>query len=407
MQFKYRGVDRHGKRIKGRLSALSLEEAKQTLRNQGIYYQQLVSVTEWGWKSFRQRPMPGSVLSGFARELSSYLDSGMTILVALKLMESQHKEERRFFGFLSEVRQSVEEGHSLYRAMTSQKGYLLPDFFLQSLHVAGQSGKVVEVLRNMGNFFSVQNRVKKQVLNAMAYPLFIFIVAMGMTGFLISYVVPKITGIFEDTGQELPPITRFVLNLSDFLSQHYLALGIGLILVIATYRFLYGHWRLFRRFIDRLLLRMPVLGDLIQNYELARFSYILSLMLSSGVSYAQAVELAGNTFNNAALKDLFDEAAQKVKEGNTLTQAIQKSKGAFIKRNFLHSLSLGEESSEVASVMLNLSRLYNEENEDRLKMLLSLMEPVMMLVIGLIVGVIVMAMLLPIFSMNLGAAKQL
>jgi general secretion pathway protein F/type IV pilus assembly protein PilC len=126
-------------------------------------------------------------------------------------------------------------------------------------------------------------------------------------------------------------------------------------------------------------------------------------MLDSGVSYAQAVQLASTTFGNRALRQLFDQAGQKVLEGNKLSNALYLSKGVKLKRNFMQSMALGEESSEVASVMLNLSKLYNEENEDRLKLLLSLMEPLMMLLIGGIVGVIVMAMLLPIFSMNLGA----
>ena len=407
MQFKYKGIDQSGRRVKGRVNALAEEEAKQILRAQGIYYQKIQPAFELKWNSLTQRKMPGMLLSSFSRELSSYLGSGMTLLVALKLMENQHKEEKTYSAFLGELRKGIEEGRSFYRALTAQQIYQLPDFFLQSVNVAGQSGKLVEVLKNMGEFFSVQNRVKKQVLNAMAYPLFIFVVAMGMTGFLISYVVPKITGIFEDTGQALPKVTRFVLGLSDFFSHHYIALGVGVVLFVFFYRLFYTRWRLFRKVVDRLLLRTPVIGDLIQNHELARFSYILSLMLSSGVSYAQAVELAGTTFNNAAMQDLFNQTGEKVKEGNTLTQALRKCNGKFLKRNFLQSLALGEESSELPSVMLNLSRLYNEENEDRLKMLLSLMEPVMMLVIGLIVGVIVMAMLLPIFSMNLGAAGKL
>ncbi|WP_456429655.1 type II secretion system F family protein [Nitratifractor sp.] len=403
MQYKYRGIDQSGKKVKGRITALTLEEAKQKLRTQGVYYETLKPVREWGFRSLMARKMPGSLLSGFSRELSSYLGSGMTVLTALKLMENQHRDEKHYAAFLGEVRRGVEEGQSLYKALANQDIYLLPDFFLQSLNVAGQSGKMVEVLSNMGNFFSIQSKVRKQVANAMAYPIFIFVVAMGMTGFLISYVVPKITGIFEDTGQELPKITRFVLGLSDFLSHHYLGLILGLLGIVIALKLSYSHWQGFKRFIDTLLLKTPVIGPLIQNHELARFSYILSLMLDSGVSYAQAVQLAGTTFGNATLQDLFDQAAQKVVEGNKLSNALYLSKGVKLKRNFMQSLALGEESSEVASVMLNLSKLYSEENEDRLKILLSLMEPLMMLLIGGIVGVIVMAMLLPIFSMNLGA----
>ena len=152
-------------------------------------------------------------------------------------------------------------------------------------------------------------------------------------------------------------------------------------------------------------LKSPIIGTLIQNHELGRFSYILSLMLSSGVAYAQAVKLATATFGNLALKDLFENAADKVMEGNKLSNSLHATRGAKPKRNFMQSLALGEESSEVAHILNNISRLYAEENEDRLKILLALLEPVMMLFIGVVVGVIVSAMLLPIFTMTQGLSR--
>jgi general secretion pathway protein F/type IV pilus assembly protein PilC len=402
MLFKYKGVDRSGKSVKGTLSANNIEEAKQKLRAQSVYYKSITPTSKLSMEGLSSRQMPGPLLSNFSRELSSYLNSGMTILTAIKLLENQHRNEKRYSDFLDAVKSKIEEGQSLYNALSSQTIYQMPEFFLQSINVAGQSGRMVEVLVNMGNFFSAQSKVKKQVGNAIAYPLFIFIVAIGMSGFLITFVVPKITAIFKDTGQELPPITQFVLATSDFLLAHYIAILIALIVFVVVYKVAYAKSRLFKRAVDTMMLKLPVIGTLIQNYELGRFSYILSLTLASGVSYAQGVGLAVTTFNNSALRERFDNAAQKVIEGNKLSNALQLTKGVAIKRNFMQALALGEESSEVASIMGNISQLYQEENEDRLKLLLSLLEPVMMLLIGLIVGVIVAAMLLPIFSMSLG-----
>jgi general secretion pathway protein F/type IV pilus assembly protein PilC len=150
------------------------------------------------------------------------------------------------------------------------------------------------------------------------------------------------------------------------------------------------------------MLKLPLIGDLIQNHELGRFSYILSLMLGSGVAYAQAVQLSKDTFSNYALKELFDMAAAKVVEGNKLSNSLQLIKGTKLKRNFMQSLALGEESSEVASVLDNLSHLYAEENDDKIKILLSLLNPFMMLFIGGFVGIIIAAMMLPIFTMSQG-----
>lgn len=402
MLFKYKGFDKTGKKVKGTVTASSVEEAGQKLRAQNIYHEGLTSTKEFSLEAFSQRQMPGELLSTFSKELSSYLHSGMTILTAIKLLENQHEGEKRYVSFLNSIKTMIDEGKSLYNALNTQKVYVLPDFFLQSLNVAGQSGKMVEVLTNMGNFFSAQNKVKKQVKGAMTYPAIIFTVAIGMTSFLIAFVVPKITAIFEDTGQELPPITQFVLGLSDFLTTHYVAIIVSIILVIIGFKVLFAKVDTFHRIIDSLLLKMPIFGSLIQNHELGRFSYILSLMLDSGVAYAQAVQLAKATFANYGLRDLFDKASIKVLEGNKLSNALQMSKGVKLKRNFMQSLALGEESSEVAQILDNTSMLYAEENEDRLKLLLGLLEPFMMLFIGAVVGIIVAAMLLPIFTMTQG-----
>ncbi len=402
MLFKYKGFDKTGKRVKGTINANSTDEAGNKLRTQNIYYESLKPAKEFSLESLSKRQMSGELLATFSKELSSYLNSGMTILTAIKLLENQHEGEKKYLSFLNSLNTMIDEGKSLYHALNTQKVYVLPEFFIQSLNIAGQSGKMVEVLTNMGNFFSAQNKVKKQVKGAMVYPTIIFTVAIAMTSFLIAFVVPKITEIFEDTDQALPPITQFVLDLSDFLTTYYMHLIVGVLLFIIIFKVSYAKIDSFHRLLDGWLLKVPVLGALIQNHELGRFSYILSLMLSSGVAYAQAVELSTASFANHKLRSLFDLAAIKVQEGNKLSTSLQLAKGIKLKRNFMQSLALGEESSEVANVLDNLSLLYAEENEDKLKLLLGLLEPFMMLFIGVVVGVIVSAMLLPIFTMTQG-----
>ena len=403
MLFKYKGMTKQGKSAKGSIEASTIDEAKQKLKAQGIFYQDITETSQINLKNFSQREMPGPLLSSFSKELSSYLNSGMAVLTAIKLIEGQHAKEKKYASFLASLRTMIEEGKSLYHALASQSVYSMPDFFLQSINVAGQSGKMVPVLIQMGTFFSSQAKVKKQVSNAMAYPLFIFIVAILMTGFLIAFVVPKITGIFEDTGQELPEITKFVLGLSDFLTANWGVIVVGFFAIIIAFKLAYKHLYGFKKVYDSFMLKIPVIGELIQNHELGRFSYILSLMLDSGVSYAHAVKLATTTFSNAAMRESFESASERVIEGNKLSTSLQRGKGMLPKRNFMQALALGEESSEVASILSNIAALYREENDDRLKLLLSLLEPFMMLFIGLVVGVIVAAMLLPIFSMNLGS----
>jgi len=402
MLFKYKGFDKSGKKVKGTVNASSVEEAGQKLKNRGIFHEGLTPTKEFSLDAFSKRQMPGELLATFSKELSSYLNSGMTILTAIKLLENQHEGEKRYVSFLNSLKTMIDEGKSLYHALNSQKVYAIPDFYLQSLNVAGQSGKMVEVLTNMANFFSAQNKVKKQVKGAMIYPGVIFVVAILIISFLLVSVVPEITKIFEDTDQALPPITQLVVNASDFLTAHYIAILVSIIVLFIAFKIAYAKINSFHRLIDALLLKVPLIGMLIQNHELGRFSYILSLMLGSGVAYAQAVQLAKATFGNYGLKSLFNQAANKVVEGNKLSNSLALSKGPTLKRNFMQTLALGEESSEVAEVLSNTSALYAEENEDKLKILLSLLNPFMMILIGGFVGLIIAAMMLPIFTMTQG-----
>jgi len=402
MLFKYKGFDKSGKKVKGTVSAASIEEAGQKLKTRAIYHEGLTPTKEFSFEAFSKRQMPGELLATFSKELSSYLNSGMTILTAIKLLENQHEGEKRYTSFLNSLKTMIDEGKSLYHALNSQKVYAMPDFYLQSLNVAGQSGKMVEVLTNMANFFTAQTKVKKQVKGAMIYPSIIFVVAIIIIGFLLVSVVPKITQIFEDTEQELPSITQVVVNASDFLIGNYIAILMVIVALIILFKMAYAKLDSFHAFIDAWLLKVPLIGTLIQNHELGRFSYILSLMLGSGVAYAQAVELAKATFGNYGLKALFDRASTKVLEGNKLSNSLALSKGPKLKRNFMQTLALGEESSEVSEVLSNTSVLYAEENDDKLNILLSLLNPFMMLFIGGFVGVIIAAMMLPIFSMTQG-----
>ncbi len=402
MLFKYKGLDKSGKSTKGTINASNIEEAKHKLKAMGIFYKSIKETSQFSFGSVSKKPMPDTLLSSMPKELTSYLNSGMTIQMALKLMEKQHDNEKKYTTFLSSVRTMVDEGKSLYVALSSQKVYALPDFFLQSINVAGQSGKMSEVLGSMSNFFSAQSKIRKEAKSALIYPVFIFVFAMLMTAGLLEFVVPKIIEVFEDTHKELPSITKFVIAASDYLKNHYFGLLIGFIVVLLLLTFLYKKVGAFRYAIDAFLLKMPLVGSIIHNHELGRFSYILSLMLDSGVSYAQAVQMSSTTFGNEALKRTFEQASKKVIEGNKLSNALHALRGPKPNRGFLQSLALGEESSQVSHILMNLSKYYEEENSDKMSVLLKMLEPVMMLLIGVIVGTIVVAMMLPIFTMSAG-----
>ncbi len=405
MIFKYRGIDNNGKKIVANIEANDIEEAKGKLKARGVIYSQLSESRNSlaMLDGLTKRDIPQDDLAMFCKELSTYLKSGMTLLTALKLMIDGHKTAKKFHLFLTSILTMIEEGNSLNNALTSQKIYTIPLFFTRSIKVAENSGTIKEVLIKMGVFFSSQTKLKKELKTAMAYPIFMISISFIMVAVMITFIIPKVTSIFAETNQELPALTTFVLSISDFLRDNYGLLIFLAIFIIASFKLSYRFFSFFTHLIDRFALMLPIFGGLIHNFQIGRFSYITAIMLKSGVSFAEAIKLSVDVVDNKALQRVLATASVKVVEGNKFSTALLLAKNTVIKKNFLQSLAVGEESSEVPAVLDNLSTLYFEENSDKTKMMLSLIEPILMLVVGGIIGVIVAAMLLPIFSLNLGA----
>ncbi len=405
MIYKYKGIDKKGKKISSQIEAASLEEAKRKLRVSGIVYSSIKeSRGKTTFKINYQQKISPKVLSALSRELAMFLKSGIPIANALKIISNQYKNEKRVHLFLTSLYTLIDEGKTLYAALEEQKVYSLPPFFKQSIKVAEDGGLLDKVLLELSRFLKEQERINKQIQSSLAYPLFILIVSFFVVGFMLNFVVPKITSIFVKMHQELPLITKIVIYSADFIKDNGYFLIFGLIVLSLIFILLMRFNKRFAKFIDRMLLYTPIFGSIIEQNDLARFAYMNSLLLKSGIPYAQAINLSSNIIKNRVLKDIFLEASQRIVEGKKLSVALSNNKDYKIKESFIQAISLGEEASEVAEVLENISNLYFEENRDKIELMLSLLEPVMMLIVGGVIGFIVAAMLLPIFSINIGSS---
>jgi len=248
--------------------------------------------------------------------------------------------------------------------------------------------------------FLYEVKINKQIKNALSYPIFIMFVATGMVAFMLTVVVPKITAIFENLHQELPMITKIVLSCADFLSNYGLFSLVVLLSLFLLLKYYLAHNKQFRYAFDLTMLHTPIFGKLIELIELGRFSYMSSVLLKSGVPFVQTIRLGANTLKNSVLKDGFSEAGKKVVEGEKLSSALT-NLAYKIEPSFIEAVTLGEETSEIAAILENLSLLYFEKNQDKISGILSLLEPILMLVVGAIIGIIITAMLLPIFSISM------
>ncbi len=403
MIFKYKGINQEGKKLSDSVEANSLDEAKSKLKSQGIIYQSIKEDSPSFFQnlSFSSKyKIPPKELAALSRELSMYIRSGISIVSALKIVQTHYEKNKKMKLFLTTVSTHLDEGQNFYTALDLQTIVELPPFYKESIKVSESGGILDEVLLELSRFLKEQDRIHKEIKGAFAYPSFMIVISLVMIAFMLTFVVPQITGIFESMDQELPAPTQFVIAAGEFFSNNFrLLLGI-IFFSVALFVFLKKKVYSFAYAVDKFMLRLPLFGTIILKSELARFSYIASLLTRSGVPFVQTINLSANILNNRVIKELFLDSSKKVVEGKLLSKALQEHPTK-IDNAFIQSIALGEETSQVESVLTNVSELYFEENRDKISLLLTLLEPALMLFVGGSIGFIVSAMLLPIFSMSI------
>lgn len=403
MIFAYKGIDAEGRKVRDKIEAASLDEAKSKLKANRIIYQSIAEETPsiFDNVSFSRRyRISPKELAQLSRELAMYIRSGITIVSAIKIVQVHYEHNKKLHLFLKTVSTYLDEGKNLYGALESQSIVVLPEFFKQSIKVSESSGILDEVLLELSRFLKEQDRLRKEVVRAFIYPGVLFSVALLVVALMLVIFVPKITAIFEKMNQDLPVITQIVITSSNFVqSNFFLLLGV-LIVGIVSHKLLRQFNTAYRYTTDLTMLKLPLFGPIVLKNELARFTYVGSLLVRSGVPFVQTIKLSANIIDNSVLYKLFNNASDKVVEGKQLSVALHESKMK-LDDAFIQAIALGEETSQLEPVLSNVSELYFEENRDNIRVLLSLLEPMLMLFVGITIGLIIVAMLLPIFSMSI------
>ena len=404
MLFKYSGIDLNGKKIKAKIEASNLQEAKGKLKLKGVIYTSLQQDNfNFSRITFfkKQRSLDLLSLSYLSRDLSMYLNSGISLVRAINLLKQRYKDNKKLNSFFESISTYLDEGKTFYQSLESQRVLRLPEFYKQSIKISENGGLLESVLLELSIFLKNQDRIKKQVSQAMVYPLFILSVSVLMVAFMLSFIVPKITGIFSQIKQELPTSTKIVISLGDFFSQNYHLIFLTLFSLIFLFIFALKKSISFKYFFDKFCLKLPFFSKLIEQNELSRFSYMNSILIKSGVPIVQAINLSANILKNSVIKKVFIEASNSVVEGKKLSSLLANSNIYKVDDAFIQAIAIGEDTSKLSPILNNLASLYSEANKDKTDLLLSLLEPIFMLFVGVTIGFIVISMLLPIFSMNL------
>jgi general secretion pathway protein F len=384
--FQYKGYKTDGSQATGTIEANSAKDAAVRLRESGLYPKNVREAVYQRRFTISQRP-DVSLLPSITRQLSTLLSSGVTLMDAIT---SIAEEQRGFWkNVLVSIKEKLASGSSLSKAFEEYQT-IFPEFYVHMVAAGEASGNLDNVLGNMADFLESQASLRSKVRTSMIYPVFMVCVGFVVLSFLFAFVIPKITRIFKDTQSALPFITVVLIAASDIV-QHYWWLITG-----ALAGAVFGFKRLReknRLFIDRLILRLP--GNIPQSLYFGRFARTLGFLLEGGLPVLRALELGAKSMGNEALERRVNEAGKRVAEGARLSSSLEGFPPVL-----LQLIATGERSGQLVPILKKAAASYEEEFSRRVQKALSYLEPTMILVMGLIVGLIVLAVLLPIFQLN-------
>lgn len=406
MTFSYKGIDVNGKNIKSRIEADSKEEAITKIQNLNIFVEKVKEIKGDGIVSnvreylhHRYNKIPINLLSGLSKELSIYLKSGMNLTQALTLLKEQ-QDVVKMEQFINYIYKAMIEGSSFSNALTEQNIYFIPDFYIKTIEASESSGNLEQVLDQLATLLKKNKQLEDEVQNALMYPIFIFTMAMFVVIFLINYVIPKITKIFDQMNQELPMSTKIVVAIGDFMQVWGSYLFIGIVVAFVVSLSIIKANEHIQIKIDLMMLKLPLIGKLIFVSEIARFSVITSNLLNAGMPFVKAIFLAIKTFKNKAILEEFNSVSKKLVEGKSLSKSLKEISKIEMPKSFVHSVGIGESSGNLPEMMENIAELYAYDMKNKKDKFLAMLEPIVILFMGVVVGFIVVAMMLPIFSIN-------
>lgn len=339
--------------------------------------------------------VPAQHLVIFARQLATMVASGIPILGALDILQSQ-LEDRGFRQVLKQIQRDVESGSSLSESLAKYPR-IFSDLFVNMIKAGESSGRLDEILDRLAGYIEKTDGLRRKVSTSMFYPILVSVLAAGITGFLVIVVVPKFREIFTSLGGQLPLPTQLLLNASDYLRRYFLAyVAVGVLAVFAG-RALLGT-KPGRLWFDRMKLKFPVFGPLLQKVAIARFARTLATLVRSGVPILAALEIVARTAGNAAIERAVMKARTSIREGENIADPLTQS-GMFPPM-VTRMIAVGEKTGELEKMLSKIAEFYESEVDAMVSALTSLIEPIVIAVLGVIIGGIVVALFLPIFKIS-------
>jgi len=405
--FEYTALDEKGKNRSGLIDADNASDARQKLKSKKFYPTSLKEAPDHLKTSSGKSKGFNMNLQGFfarvkssevtimTRQLATLVGAGLPLVTALTSLLPQTPNPA-FKQTLSQIKDSIVEGNSFAKAL-EQYPKIFSDLFVNMVRAGEASGAIEIVLDRLADLSEKQQELRGRIRSALAYPIFMLFLGCTVLFVLMAYIVPNITSIFDDMGQTLPGPTLFLISLSSFIEKYWWVILLVFALIIMVLKQVVKTEKgRYRR--DRLLLTLPLTGTLAQKLAVARFGRTLGSLIENGVSLIPALGIVKNVVGNVLIADIIDEAIDDIGKGEGLGNALSKSD--VFPPISIQMIQVGEQSGELEKMLYKVADIYENEVESAILAMTSMLEPVMILTMGVLMGFVVISILLPIVEMN-------
>lgn len=396
IRFKYVAFDKSGKQIKGYFDAFRKIDVESFLTTQGYRIAEITptKISKLGGFLTFSNEMRYKDLTFLLTQLSTYIKSGIPLADSIKILEDQTKSKKKKDLF-KRISYELNTGANFSEALARQ-GNVFPKLLINMLKASELTGNLTESLDDMAAYYKTADSNRKQIISALTYPSVVLVVSMIVLTFLLLFVVPQFVNIFDQLGAKLPGITKFLINVSIFVKNNIIKLVLALAAIIIIQIVMYKNIKQFRYVVQYIAMHIPVIKDVLIYNEVVMFTKTFSSLIKHDVFITDSIEMLGKITNNEIYKDIIKEAVTNLSTGAGLSRAFE-NKWAF-PRIAYEMLVTGEKTGRLGPMMENVAIYYEEEQKNLVQRLKSLIEPVMIIVLAVIVGVILMAIFIPMFS---------
>ncbi|MDO6568303.1 type II secretion system F family protein [Alteromonas sp. 1_MG-2023] len=393
--YEWQGKDGHGTSRKGEISATNLKEAKMQLRKQGVSVRKVKKQQKSLFGRGGQK-ITAADISVFSRQIATMLAAGVTLIQSLDMISQGHAKAsmRKLLG---EITNEVRSGNPLSNSLRKHPDYF-DDLYCDLVYTGEQSGALETIYDRIATYKEKAEALKSKIKKAMFYPIAVVVVAFIVTTILLVFVVPQFEEIFSSFGAELPAFTLLVLAISNFVQGYGIYIGIAM--AAAGYLFMRAHKKSqsFRDKVDRAVLKIPVIGEILKKASIARFTRTLATTFAAGVPLIGALESSAGASGNAVYREAIMFMRKEVAGGTPMNTAMRATN--VFPDMVTQMVAIGEESGSVDAMLSKIATIYESEVDDMVDGLTSLLEPMIMAVLGVVIGGLIIAMYLPIFEMG-------